>query len=105
MNEINVLTTIKPKAGKEKEVEDLLAYLVTETHKETGCLRYSLHRLQSNPSTYILMEKWASEKDMQAHFQTPHIMRGLQIKDQIIDVLDIAPLIPVQKSPTGKSAL
>src|SRR5690349_18671420 len=95
MAPISVVATIKAKLGREEELLNLLKQLVENTHQEPGCLTYALHRSQSDPATFIFVEKWASETDLQDHFRTPHVQDAMRQKDELIDVLEIAPLIPL----------
>ena len=99
MTTINVVATIKAKAGKEKELENVLTSLVMETHKEPGCLTYALHRSVNNAATFIFVEKWASETALNSHLQSPHIAKAMAQKEALIESLDIAPLISMTGAP------
>ncbi|MFJ4603813.1 putative quinol monooxygenase [Streptomyces griseoluteus] len=40
---------------------------VPEVHAERGCSRYSLHKKKESDGHFVMVEKWDSEQDLQAH--------------------------------------
>ena len=47
--------------------------LIEETHKEPGCISYALHQDNSDPDTLVLVERWKSQEDLDAHFTMPYM--------------------------------
>jgi quinol monooxygenase YgiN len=92
---IGVTATFTAKPGKEKELEAMLLGLVAPTHREAGCLHYSLHRSAENPGTFYFVEKWASSKDLGAHLQAPHVGAAFQKKDELVQSMAIVPILPL----------
>ena len=43
------------------------------THEEPGCLTYALHRDNADPLHLVLVERWRSQADLDAHLQLPHV--------------------------------
>lgn len=52
---------------------DAVTTCIEETHKEEGCLSYALHRDTGNPNKLVMVERWRSQEDLDAHGKTPHI--------------------------------
>jgi quinol monooxygenase YgiN len=74
---INVKVTLRIRAGMEAAAEELLRQLETETtENDAGCLRYQWYRSEQ-PGMYVLLERWASQAAVDAHFQAEHMTRLL----------------------------
>ena len=43
------------------------------THAEQGCLAYALHVDTANPLHFILIERWRSQADLDAHMTQPYV--------------------------------
>ena len=44
-----------------------------ETLKETGCLSYDGHVSVNNPNLYVVVERWETRDDLNAHGRAPHM--------------------------------
>ncbi len=96
MPDLNVVAVLKAKAGSEAVLQDALAELVAPTRAEDGCISYELFRSASDSSTFITVERWRSQDDLDAHMQTAHIAHALQTAGDAIDGGPaIHPLTPV----------
>jgi quinol monooxygenase YgiN len=74
---INVIVTLQIKPGMEARAEDLLRQLETETtENDVGCLRYQWYRSEQ-PGAYVLLERWASQAAVDAHFRAGHMTKLL----------------------------
>ncbi|MCG3204740.1 MAG: hypothetical protein KCHDKBKB_01456 [Elusimicrobia bacterium] len=100
MNTVPVVAVIRSKNGKEADLEKMLKELVAATHQEKGCVLYALHKTPAESHTFVFIEKWRSQKDLDAHLGSEHIARALARKEELIESLDIFPLvgIPIDKS-------
>jgi len=87
---IIIVATIKAKVGKESELEAALSGLLAPTHKENGCLLYALHRKEGDPGTFVFVEKWKSQEDLNAHLNSPHLTAAFSRKEELIEEVDIA---------------
>jgi quinol monooxygenase YgiN len=102
---ITLIATIRAKAGKEKDVESVCRGFLAPTHKESGCLFYALHQSQSDPRSFIFIEKWRSQEDLSAHLNSSHITAGFKRKEELIERIDISPLIPLSGGDPRKETI
>ena len=75
MSEVVVAAAFKVKPGREAEAEEVLREVTRETHGEEGCLLYALHRGLDDPSRFVILERWRSRADLDAHFQQPYMTK------------------------------
>ncbi len=93
MNDLHVVAIIPAKAGSEAVVRDALAALETASRSEEGCLDYSLFESAAAPGTFVTIEAWRSQADLDAHMQTPHIAAALgATSDHLAGDIAIHPL-------------
>jgi quinol monooxygenase YgiN len=77
MPDLNVVAVLVAKAGSEAVLESALTSLVEPTRSEPGCVSYDLYHSAVDPATFITVELWRSQADLDAHMQTPHIAAAL----------------------------
>ena len=46
---------------------------VAETLKEKGCMSYAGHTAVKDPDTYVVVERWETRDDLNAHGKAPHM--------------------------------
>ncbi len=63
---------LKAKQGKEKEMEALLTDMVKKVAAEPGALAYTVHRSTTDPTVFMLYEKYASKEAFAFHKDSPH---------------------------------
>ncbi|WGS21426.1 MULTISPECIES: putative quinol monooxygenase [unclassified Bradyrhizobium] len=44
-----------------------------ETRKEKGCIAYDGHVSVNDPNLYVVVERWESREDLNAHARAPHM--------------------------------
>jgi quinol monooxygenase YgiN len=99
MADLPVVAVITAKAGSEQQVQQALAEIVEATRSEPGCISYDLHVSAVDPATFITMESWRSQADLDAHLQTPHVQAALAAAgDHRAQAPAIHPLMPVAGS-------
>jgi len=76
MSDLRVVAVLKAKAGSEGPVGEALKELVLPTRSEVGCLTYELFESTSAPGTFITVETWRSQEDLDGHFMTPHVQQA-----------------------------
>lgn len=86
MSNLHVVAVLSAKAGSEELVGGALAALVAPTREEAGCIAYDLYTSASTPGTWITVEQWRSQADLDAHMQTPHIARTLDVAGEHLAV-------------------
>ncbi|MBT0566127.1 putative quinol monooxygenase [Williamsia sp. CHRR-6] len=77
MSELHVVATIAVKPGTEAEVGAALRTLVTATQAEEGCNYYEAFESASTPGTFVTVERWRSQADLDAHMASPHVAAAL----------------------------
>lgn len=96
MSTLRVVATIVAKPGSEQVVRDALTALTEATRTEEGCLGYELFESGSAAGTFVTVEEWRGQADLQAHMQAPHMGVALQaLGDALAGAPGIHPLVPV----------
>ena len=99
MADLPVVAVLTAKAGSEQQVQQALAALVEPTRAEPGCVSYDLHVSAADPATFITVESWRSQADLDAHMQTPHVQQALGAAgDHLAQAPAIHPLRPAADS-------
>ena len=90
---IDIVCTQKIKPGMEAKAEALLRQAEAGTlANDKGCLRYEWYR-SPEPGTYILIERWADQESIQAHFKSPHLAKLLsQLAECAVEKFTVARL-------------
>lgn len=89
MAEITVVAWSKAKAGKEAEWEKALRAVVRPTHLEPGCIKYTLHRGVEDPGRLVVLERWASQEDLDNHLAAPHIRDLFKKAESLVESSEI----------------
>jgi quinol monooxygenase YgiN len=58
--------------------------IVNTVRAEDGCEGYDYYFSAESPDTVLLVEKWASAKQQEAHLQTAHMAELMKIKEKYI---------------------
>ncbi len=96
MPDLPVVAVLVAKAGQEETVRSALSALVAPTRGEEGCLTYELYESGSAPGTFVTVESWRSQADLDAHLQTPHVQAALGAAGDALDgAPGIHPLLPL----------
>ncbi|OZE22565.1 antibiotic biosynthesis monooxygenase [Rhodococcus sp. 05-2255-1e] len=77
INDLEVVATITAKPDAIDTVRDGLVALVAESRKESGNVSYKLFESAVEPGTFITIEVWKSQEDLDGHMQTPHLQQAL----------------------------
>ena len=70
---IRLVVTFRAQPGKGQDFADAFVPLAQITHSEKGCEQYQLFRALDDPDTLVLLERWTSQEDLDAHMEA---MRG-----------------------------
>ncbi|GAA5169933.1 MULTISPECIES: putative quinol monooxygenase [Amycolatopsis] len=102
-NPVVVVATAEASPGKEDEVEQAFRKAVRAVHTEPGCLLYALHRDPRSPSTFVMVEKWASAEALATHGKAPALAElGGVLKGLLARPLEVRTLTPL---PEGDERL
>lgn len=76
--------TAKP-GGREKFVREITASGILNTVRaEDGCEGYDYYFSAESPDTVLLIEKWVSPEQQEAHLQSAHMAELMRIKEKYI---------------------
>lgn len=90
MADLDVVAVITAKPGSEDVVRTALTELVAPTREEEGCRSYDLYESASVESTFVTVERWRDQSDLDAHMKSAHIARTFEVAG---DHLATAPVI------------
>ncbi len=72
MSEVVVVVDVVAAEGRGDAVVEAFEAVTGPTHAEQGCLLYALHRDTADPHHFVLVERWRSQEDLDAHMALPH---------------------------------
>jgi quinol monooxygenase YgiN len=68
MSELRVVATIPAKSGS-----------------EDGCVSYELFESAAAPGTFVTIETWRGQEELDAHMQSPHLQAALAAAGPLLD--------------------
>jgi quinol monooxygenase YgiN len=66
---VRLVVTFMAQPGKGKAFADAFAPMIKEVQQEKGCEQYELFRGAENPDKLVLLERWATSEDLDAHLE------------------------------------
>jgi quinol monooxygenase YgiN len=81
---LTVIARLKAAAGQQTRLRQELHRLVAPTRAEAGCVRYELHESPAEPGDFMFYEVWRSATDLDAHFQTPHMLAISKVLPELL---------------------
>ena len=81
MSDLRTVALIPAKPGSEDVVREALTTLAAATQQHRGCVDYVLYESAANPGTFVTVETWESQDDLDAHMQTDDISAALAAAD------------------------
>ncbi len=82
-SEVVVVATIQVLPGNADGLIEQFGQVIEGTHAEEGCLSYSLHRDKADANRFVLIERWRSQEDLDAHFGRPHMAAIAGLADSL----------------------
>ena len=70
---IFVQGTIRAASSDLEALVPVISMMVEKSNNEEGCLHYSFAKSLTEPDVIHITERWKSEDDLNAHFQTTHM--------------------------------
>jgi quinol monooxygenase YgiN len=94
--DLTVVAVLVAQPGQEDVVRDALVALVPPTLAEQGCLSYALSESAAAPGTFVTVETWRSQADLDAHLGTPHVTEALSAAGEALAAAPaVHPLVPL----------
>ena len=73
MTKLDVVALLKAKPGSEEIVGSALAGLAATSRTDAVCLAYAVFASEAEPGTFVTIEQWESQEDLDAHLASPHL--------------------------------
>jgi quinol monooxygenase YgiN len=101
MSVLQVIARYTAAAGKEDEVADLVVQLATASRAEPGNIDFTAYRQVDDPRRFVLLERYASREEFDAHRETPHFAD--LVPGRLIPLLDsrVVETYDVPDEPAG----
>ena len=96
MPDLNVVALIPARSGSEDVVREALTRLAAATQSHQGCLHYELFESAAAPGTFVTVERWTAQEDLDAHMATQDVADAFTAADgHLAGDVAIHPLRPV----------
>ncbi|MEV5355820.1 putative quinol monooxygenase [Streptomyces sp. NPDC086081] len=106
MEPVIVIGTLHLRADRADEARGVIASVVKQTHQEPGCLTYAAHEVADDPLTVVVIEKWASQQDLDDHNTAPWLAEALsRVGELLTGAPQIQVLTPLGYGTTDKASL
>lgn len=81
---LKVIALLKAQPGSEGKVGGALKTLAAASQSDQGCLAYELYTSAADPATFITVEEWESQADLDAHMQAPHLGEAFTVAGPLL---------------------
>jgi quinol monooxygenase YgiN len=85
---VHVVARFQAREGKEDALKAVLIALVPPTRREINCLQYDLIENPTDPRDFCFVERWESDKAVDAHGETEHVKKA---REAVADLLEVPP--------------
>ena len=92
MADLHVVATISAKEGKAAGLGEALKTLAEASRDDMGCISYEVYESASTPGTFVTVERWKSQEDLDAHMAAPHVGNAFATQGDAIENVAIHPL-------------
>lgn len=93
--EVVVVALARARPGAEQRIHGVLVEAVEVSRREPGCLLYALHRSPDDPGLLVVIERWRSQADLDAHLAQPHARALSEAADLLVEDPRVSILQPV----------
>jgi quinol monooxygenase YgiN len=76
---LRVVATLPLDPSRSAEVSAALSTLAAASREEEGCYAYDVFESTTAPGTFVTVEAWRSQEDLDAHMSTPHIGTAFEV--------------------------
>lgn len=96
MSDLRAMATIPAQPEAVEQVRAALQDLVAATRAEEGCVAYDLFESGAAPGTFVTIETWRSQDDLDAHLASAHVAAAFAAAGPLLaGEVAIHPLAPV----------
>ncbi|WP_186137397.1 putative quinol monooxygenase [Burkholderia gladioli] len=90
-----IVAIISTSAQHAEDVERALERAVPEVRKESGCLQYDLHRDQTRPGRFVMIERWRDAEALKAHGEATAFKALSEVLSTraTLDIADLAAVV------------
>jgi quinol monooxygenase YgiN len=93
---LRVVATLPIDPARAAEAATALTALAAASREEAGCYAYDVFESATAPGTFVTIEAWRSEDDLNAHMVTPHLAAAFEVLGPVIaGDIGLHPLKPV----------
>jgi quinol monooxygenase YgiN len=93
MADLQVVAVITAKAGSERLVGDALQALAESARSDQGSIAFDLFTTTTDPATFVAIETWRSQRDLDAHLNSPRVRQAFEAaSDHLAQAPAIYPL-------------
>jgi len=93
MADLQVVALIAAKTGSERVVGDALRALRESAQSEQGCVAFDLFTSTADTATFVAIERWRSQADLDAHLNSPQVRQAFEaVGDRLAQPPAIHPL-------------
>lgn len=77
MADLQVVAVVTAKAGSESLVGDALRTLAESARSTQGCIAFDLFTSTADPATFVAIETWRTQRDLDDHLNSPSVQQAL----------------------------
>ncbi|MEI6206426.1 MAG: putative quinol monooxygenase [Desulfuromonadales bacterium] len=85
MAKVTVVAKIVAKKDSVEAVKSELLKLITPTRQESGCIEYTLHQDNQDPSLFLFYETWENAASIEKHMNTDHYKAYVRALDGMLE--------------------
>lgn len=78
---ISITAIFKSKPENTEQLQSMLNLLVTQTRKETACVRYDLHHSEN---VFIIWEEWQDQPGLDIHNNQPYLVDFIAKSESLV---------------------
>jgi len=82
---VTVVAKIVAKKDSVEAVKSELLKLITPTRQESGCIEYTLHQDNQDPSLFLFYETWENAASIEKHMNTDHYKAYVRALDGMLE--------------------
>lgn len=100
MSEVVVIERISTKPGQKANFQRDLSELAGQVREESGCLEWTVHDVQDDPDSIMIIERWKSRAALDEHFAQPYMRSFGDRSESLSDVPEVYILHPTESRAT-----